>query len=183
MRRGPIAKLRKHAIVEVWPRATPPPYAQLKRRARDADALLTMVTDRVDAALIAVAPKLRVISNLAVGLDNIDIAAATAAGIAVGHTPGVLTEATADLAFALLMAAARRIAEGDREVRAGKWQTWGPAVLLGHDVFGATLGILGWGKIGRAMAHRGRGFDMRVLYASRSSEYGEFSCRARCECR
>ncbi len=167
-----IAKLRKHAIVEVWPRATPPPYAQLKRRARDADALLTMVTDRVDAALIAVAPKLRVISNLAVGLDNIDIAAATAAGIAVGHTPGVLTEATADLAFALLMAAARRIAEGDREVRAGKWRTWGPAVLLGHDVFGATLGILGWGKIGRAMAHRGRGFDMRVLYASRSSEYG-----------
>lgn len=167
-----IAKLRKHAIVEVWPRATPPPYAQLKRRARDADALLTMVTDRVDAALIAVAPKLRVISNLAVGLDNIDIAAATAAGIAVGHTPGVLTEATADLAFALLMAAARRIAEGDREVRAGKWRTWGPAVLLGHDVFGATLGILGWGKIGRAMAHRGRGFDMRVLYPSRSSEYG-----------
>ena len=167
-----IAKLRKHAIVEVWPRATPPPYAQLKRRARDADALLTMVTDRVDAALIAAAPKLRVISNLAVGLDNIDIAAATAAGIAVGHTPGVLTEATADLAFALLMAAARRIAEGDREVRAGKWRTWGPAVLLGHDVFGATLGIIGWGKIGRAMAHRGSGFNMRVLYASRSSEYG-----------
>src|SRR5208337_189868 len=143
-----------------------PPYSELTRRAREVDALLTMVTDRIDGALIAAAPKLRVISNLAVGLDNIDIAAATAAGVAVGHTPGVLTHATADLAFALLMAAARRVSEGDREVRAGKWLTWGPAVLLGHDVWGATLGIIGWGKIGRAMAHRGRGFNMRVLYAS-----------------
>ncbi len=168
-----IAKLRKHAIVEVWPRDTPPPYAQLKGRAREVDALLTMVTDRIDAALIAAAPELRVISNLAVGLDNIDIAAATAAGIAVGHTPGVLTDATADLAFALLMAAARRIAEGDREVRAGKWRTWGPAVLLGRDVFGATLGIIGWGKIGRAMARRGRGFNMRVLYTSRAARENE----------
>jgi len=168
-----IAKLRKHAIVEVWPRETPPPYAQLLRRAREADALLTMVTDRIDAALIASAPKLRVISNLAVGLDNIDVAAATAQGIAVGHTPGVLTDATADLAFALLMAAARRVAEGDREVRAGKWQTWGPAVLLGHDVWGATLGIIGWGQIGRAMARRGIGFNMRVLYTSRSTRNRE----------
>jgi len=175
-----IAKLRNHASVEVWPRATPPPYAQLKRRAREMDALLTMVTDRIDAALIAAAPKLRVISNLAVGLDNIDIAAATAAGVAVGHTPGVLTDATADLAFALLMAAARRVSEGDREVRAGKWLTWGPAVLLGHDVWGATLGIIGWGKIGRAMAHRGRGFNMRVLYASRSTkDVGSVSGAAR----
>ncbi len=91
-----------------------------------------MVTDRIDAALIAAAPRLRVISNLAVGLDNIDVAAATAAGIAIGHTPGVLTDATADLAFALLMATARRVTEGDREVRAGKWQTWGPSVLLGR---------------------------------------------------
>jgi len=166
---GAIARLRRHAIVDVWPRNTPPPYAQLMRRAREADALLTMVTDRADAPLIASAPKLRVISNLAVGLDNIDVAAATAAGIAVGHTPGVLTDATADLAFALLMAAARRIAEGDRTVRAGKWQTWGPAVLLGHDVYGATLGIIGWGQIGRAMARRGLGFNMRVLYVSRAT--------------
>ncbi len=165
-----IAKLRKHAIVEVWPHATPPPYAQLLRRARDIDALLTMVTDRIDADLIASAPKLRVISNLAVGLDNVDVAAATAAGIAVGHTPGVLTDATADLAFALLMATARRVAEGDREVRAGKWQTWGPSVLLGPDVWGATLGVIGWGQIGRAMARRGIGFNMRVLYVSRSTK-------------
>jgi glyoxylate reductase len=164
-----IANLCKHAIVEVWPRATPPPYAQLLRRAREADGLLTMVTDRIDANLIGSAPRLRVISNLAVGLDNIDVAAATAAGIAVGHTPGVLTDATADLAFALLMATARRVAEGDREVRAGRWQTWGPAVLLGHDVWGATLGIIGWGQIGRAMGRRGRGFNMRILYVSRSA--------------
>ena len=165
-----LARLRKHAIVEVWPRATPPPDAQLKRHAREADALLTMVTDRIDAALIASAPKVRVISNLAVGLDNIDIAAATAAGIAVSHTPGVLTEATADLAFALLMAAARSISQGDREVRAGQWLTWGPAVLLGDDVWGATLGIIGWGKIGRAMGRRGLGFDMRVLHSGRSTK-------------
>ncbi len=164
-----LAKLRHHAVVEVWPRTTPPPYPELLRRARPVDALLTMVTDRVDAALIAAAAKLRVISNLAVGLDNIDVAAATSAGIAVGHTPGVLTEASADLAFSLLMAAARRVSEGDREVRAGKWQTWGPSVLLGRDVWGATLGIIGFGQIGRAMGRRGRGFNMRVLYTSRSS--------------
>jgi len=163
-----IAKLARHATVEVWDRETPPPYAVLKRRVREADALLTMVTDKIDAPLIASAPRLRVISNLAVGLDNIDIEAVTRAGIAVGHTPGVLTEATADLAFALLMAAARRVAQGDREVRAGRWRTWGPAVMLGPDVFGATLGIIGWGKIGRAMARRGSGFNMRVVYVTRS---------------
>jgi glyoxylate reductase len=164
-----IAKLRRRAEVEVWTRATPPPYAQLMRRAGEVDALLTMVTDRIDAALIASAPKLRIISNLAVGLDNVDVVAATAAGIAVGHTPGVLTDATADLAFALLMTTARRVAEGDREVRAGKWQTWGPSVLLGRDVWGATLGIIGWGQIGRAMARRGAGFNMRILYVSRTA--------------
>jgi glyoxylate reductase len=163
-----IAKLAAHARVEVWDRETPPPYAELTRRAREADAILTMVTDKIDASLIASAPRLRAISNMAVGLDNIDIAAATRAGIAVGHTPGVLTEATADLAFALLMAAARRVAQGDREVRSGKWSTWGPAVLLGPDVFGATLGIIGWGKIGRAMARRAVGFNLRVVYATRS---------------
>jgi glyoxylate reductase len=168
-----IRKLREYAIVEVWPRATPPPYAHLLQRAEQVEALLTMVTDRIDAALIAAAPRLRVISNLAVGLDNIDIAAATAAGIVVAHTPGVLTDATADLAFALLMAAARRVAEGDREVRAGKWKTWGPQVLLGRDVWGATLGIIGWGKIGRAMARRGLGFKMRLLYATRSTNGDE----------
>ena len=165
---GAIARLAARASVEVWDRETPPPYSELRRRAREADGLLTMVTDKIDAPLIASAPRLRVISNLAVGLDNIDIGAATAAGIAVGHTPGVLTDATADLAFALLMAAARRVAQGDREVRAGKWRTWGPAVMLGPDIFGATLGIIGWGKIGRAMARRAIGFNMRIVYATHS---------------
>jgi len=163
-----LAELRRAARVEVWPNPTPPPYAELRRRLRDADGALTMVTDRIDAALIAASPRLRVVSNLAVGVDNIDLAAATLAGVAIGHTPGVLTEATADLAFALMLAAARRIAEGDRQVRAGKWLAWGPRVLLGSEIFGATLGIIGWGAIGRAMARRAAGFRMRVLYVSRS---------------
>src|SRR5271166_916267 len=131
-----------------------------------------MVTDRIDAPLIAAAPKLRVISNLAVGLDNIDIAAATRAGIAVGHTPGVLTEATADLAFALLMATARRVAEADRYVRAGKWRTWGPMTMLGRDVHSSTLGLIGFGAIGQAMARRATGFGMRVLHLKRRSSRG-----------
>src|SRR5690348_9200146 len=113
-----LRALRRHAQVDLWPEEMPPPYAQLRRHARDADAILSMVTDRIDAGLIAAAPRLRAISNLAVGLDNVDLDAATRAGIPVGHTPGVLTEATADLAFGLLMAAARRIVEGDRAVRA-----------------------------------------------------------------
>jgi glyoxylate reductase len=164
-----IAQLRRAAQVEVWPHPWPPPYAVLRRRLAGADGALTMVTDRIDAALLAASPWLRVVSNLAVGVDNIDLGAATRAGIAVGHTPGVLTEATADLAFALMLAAARRVALGDRQVRAGKWKTWGPRVLLGPEVFGATLGIIGWGAIGRAMARRAAGFQMRILYVTRSS--------------
>ncbi len=131
---------------------------------KNADAVLSMVTDKIDARVIAEAPQLRVISNLAVGVDNIDLEAATRAGIAVGHTPGVLTEATADLAFGLLMATARRIAEADRHVRAGKWRTWGPMTLLGRDVHSSTLGLIGFGAIGQAMARRAAGFGMRVLY-------------------
>lgn len=163
-----LADLRRNARVDLWPHPMPPPYAELRRRIREADGALTMVTDRIDAALLAAAPRLRVVSNLAVGVDNIDLGAATRAGVAVGHTPGVLTEATADLAFALMLAAARRIAEGDRQVRAGKWKTWGPRVLLGPEVFGATIGIVGWGAIGRAVARRAAGFQMRVLYATRA---------------
>jgi glyoxylate reductase len=131
---------------------------------RQADGVLSMVTDRFDAATIRALPQLRAISNLAVGVDNIDLAAATRAGIAVGHTSGILTETTADLAFGLLMAAARRIAEGDRYVRNGRWRTWGPKVMLGLDIHGATLGIIGWGAIGQAMARRAAGFGMRVVY-------------------
>lgn len=159
-----LARLRAAAYVEVWPGEMPPPARQLRAALSRADALLSMVTDQIDARLIASAPRLRVISNLAVGVDNIDLDAAARAGVAVGHTPGVLTEATADLAFGLLMATARRIAEGDRHVRAGKWKTWGPMTLLGRDVHSATLGIIGFGAIGQAMARRARGFGMRVLY-------------------
>jgi glyoxylate reductase len=159
-----IRRLAKIARVDLWDDEMPPPSDELRARARQADAVLSMVTDRFDAATIRALPRLGVISNLAVGVDNIDLAAATRAGVAVGHTPGILTETTADLAFALLMAAARRIAEGDRYVRGGRWRTWGPKVMLGRDVHGATLGIIGWGAIGQAMARRAAGFGMRVLY-------------------
>ena len=128
-----------------------------------------MVTDKIDARVIAGRRGLRVISNLGVGVDNIDLDAATRAGIAVGHTPGVLTEATADLAFGLLMATARRIAEADRHVRAGRWRTWGPMTMLGRDVHSSTLGLIGFGAIGQAMARRATGFGMRVLYLKHPS--------------
>jgi glyoxylate reductase len=118
----------------------------------------------VDEELLDNAPRLRVVSNMAVGYDNIDVAACTARGIPVGNTPGVLTDTTADFAWTLLMAAARRVVEGVDYVRAGRWKTWGPMLLMGPDVHGATLGIVGIGRIGQAMARRARGFDMRVLY-------------------
>jgi len=159
-----LRRLAAIARVDLWDSEMPPPHAQLLVRARPADGVLSMVTDRFDAAAIRALPSLRIISNLAVGVDNIDLAAATRAGVAVGHTPGILTETTADLAFGLLMAAARRIAEGDRYIRDGRWRTWGPKVMLGRDVHGATLGIIGWGAIGQGMARRAAGFGMRVLY-------------------
>ena len=159
-----LRRLAALARVDLWDDEMPPPPVELRARARQADGVLGMVTDRFDAAMIRALPRLRAISNLAVGVDNIDLAAATRAGIAVGHTPGILTETTADLAFALLMAAARRIVEGDRYVRGGRWRTWGPKVLLGRDIHGATLGIVGWGAIGQAMARRAAGFGMRVIY-------------------
>jgi glyoxylate reductase len=157
-------RLAARVRVDLWDDEMPPPPAELQARARLADGVLSMVTDRFDAAMIRALPQLRAISNLAVGVDNIDLAAATRAGIAVGHTPGILTETTADLAFGLLMAAARRIAEGDRYVRGGRWRTWGPKLMLGRDIHGATLGIIGWGAIGQAMARRATGFGMHVLY-------------------
>jgi lactate dehydrogenase-like 2-hydroxyacid dehydrogenase len=131
--------------------------------------VLTLLTDRVDDAFLdAAGPSLRVVSNYAVGFDNVDVPACTRRGVPVGNTPGALTETTADLAWALLMAAARRVAEGDRYVRAGRWRTWGPQLLLGGDVHGATLGIVGFGRIGQAVARRAAGFGMTVLYWGRS---------------
>ena len=164
-----LMRLCAAAQVFVWDEEMPPPASAIRSALADADAVLSMVTDKIDARMIASAPRLRVISNLAVGVDNIDVEAASRAGIAVGHTPGVLTEATADLAFGLLMATARRIAEADRHVRAGKWRTWGPMTMLGHDVHSSTLGLIGFGAIGQAMARRAMGFGMRVLYLKHRS--------------
>src|SRR5579871_6963631 len=153
-----LGRLARQVRVDLWDDEMPPPADELLRRARRADAVLSMVTDRFDAATIAALPTLRAISNLAVGVDNIDLAAATRAAIAVGHTPGVLTEATADLAFGLLLAAARRIVEGDRTVRNGEFAGWGPYFMVGRRAQGATLGLVGLGRIGSAMARRARGF-------------------------
>ncbi len=145
----------------------PMPAAALARAVGRIDALLCQLTDRVDAALLARAPRLRVVANCAVGYDNVDLAAAAAHGVVVTNTPDVLTETSADLAFALILAAARRVCEGDRLVRAGRWRGWSPDLLLGRDVHGATLGIVGLGRIGAAVARRARGFGMRVLYHQR----------------
>jgi lactate dehydrogenase-like 2-hydroxyacid dehydrogenase len=150
---------------DVWGEELPPPRDVLLRRVAGRDGILTLLTDRVDDELLdAAGPGLRVVSNYAVGYDNIDVAACARRGVAVGNTPGVLTETTADLAWALLMAAARRVAEGDRYVRAGRWRTWGPLLLLGPDVHGATIGIVGFGRIGQALARRAKGFGMEILY-------------------
>jgi glyoxylate reductase len=160
-----LKRIEESAEVEVWQEETPPPYDILLEKVSGIDGLLCLLTDRIDPTLMdAAGPTLKVISQMAVGFDNIDVAEATKRGIQVGNTPGVLTETTADFAFALLMAAGRRIPEGERYVRAGRWQTWGPTLLMGHDVFGATLGLLGFGRIGQAVARRASGFGMRVLF-------------------
>lgn len=149
----------------VWPDELPPPRDELLRAVAGCDGVLTLLTDRVDDEFLdAAGPQLKVVSNYAVGFDNVDVEACTRRGIPVGNTPGVLTETTADLAWALMMAAARRLPEGDHYVRAGRWRTWGPLLLLGPDVHGATLGIVGFGRIGQAMARRAAGFGMTVLY-------------------
>lgn len=164
-----LDRLRAEHEVDVWPERTPPPPDALLAHAQQADALLTTVTERVDGDLFDAAPSVRAVANLAVGTDNIDLDAAKARGIPVGNTPDVLTDATADIAFALLLAVARRIVEGEREVREGRWAPWHPTHLLGGDLAGMTLGIVGWGRIGQAMARRGEGFGMRIIHSSRSS--------------
>lgn len=162
---GPaLDELRRHAEVEVWPNRWPPASPDLRRQIRDAQGLLCLLTDRVDAELLAEAPNLLVMSNYAVGVDNIDLAAATARRIPVGNTPGVLTETTADLCMALLLSAARRIPEGVDYARSGKWLTWEPELLLGCDVHSACLGIVGMGRIGQAVCRRAKGFGMSLIY-------------------
>lgn len=166
-RRIPEAGLRlvrEACDVRLWEEELPPPQDVIQREAAHCEGLLCLLTDSIDADVIAAGERLRVISQFAVGVNNIDLEAATARGIPVGHTPGVLTEATADLTFALLMAAARRIPEGVDWVREGRWRTWAPLGLLGAEVWSATLGIVGLGRIGVALARRARGFAMRILY-------------------
>jgi glyoxylate reductase len=165
-----FARLRQQVDLAVWPGPGAVPDAALGDGAARAQGLLCLLTDRVDAALLDRCPCLRVVSSYSVGVDHVDLAAATARGIAVGHTPDVLTETTADLAFALLLAAARRVAEADRFVRGGLWtaqRSWEPELLLGRDLHGATLGVVGLGAIGRAVARRAQGFGMTVVGWSR----------------
>jgi glyoxylate reductase len=164
-----LDRLQAQHEVDEWPGAMPPSPAEMRAGVAEAEGLLSLVTDRVDAAVLDAAPRLRAIANMAVGTDNIDLEAAAARGIPVGNTPDVLTDATADLAFALLLALARRIVPGAAAVRAGDWKTWEPAADLGADLTGATLGIVGWGRIGQAVARRAEGFGIDVLHSSRSS--------------
>jgi glyoxylate reductase len=159
-----LALLREHADVEVWPHDRPPTAQELVDRARGKDALVTLLTEKVDAALLAAAPTVRIVANVAVGFDNFDVPAATKAGVVLTNTPGVLDDTTADLAFALLMATARLIPQGDRLTRTGTWGGWGIMQLLGHDVHHAKLGIIGFGRIGRGVAKRAAGFGMQVSY-------------------
>ncbi len=160
-----LGMVREFCEADIWAEELPPSSEMILERVRGVEGILSLLTDKMDGDVMdAAGEKLRVISNFAVGFDNIDVGAATRRGIPVGNTPGVLTDTTADFAFTLLMAAARRVVEGDNFTRAGKWKTWGPMLLLGQDISGATLGIIGFGRIGKGMAKRAQGFDMRVLY-------------------
>jgi glyoxylate reductase len=163
-----LERLAAEHELDLWTVERPPTRDELLTRVADADALLAQLGERVDVELFEAAPRLVAVANYAVGFDNVDLRAATERGIPVGNTPGVLTDATADLAFALMLSAARRLPEGERAVRRGDWG-WEPDFLLGHDVHAATLGIVGLGRIGRAVAQRAEGFGMEVIQHSRTS--------------
>ena len=163
-----LAPLRTCGEVQVWESDHAIPRETLLQEIIDTVALLGMVTERIDDDLLDHAPQLRIVANMAVGYDNVDVPALTRRGVVLTNTPGVLTETTADLTFALMLGIARRIGEGERRVRAGQWPVWSPFVFLGTDVHHATLGIIGLGRIGIEVAKRARGFDMRVLYHNRS---------------
>ncbi|MPW39792.1 D-glycerate dehydrogenase [Thermococcus sp. 101 C5] len=167
-----IKMIEEFYEIELWEDPKAPPREVLLEKVREVDALVTLVTDKVDEELLENAPRLRIIAQYAVGYDNIDIEGATKRGIYVTNTPGVLTDATADLAFALLLSVARRIVEADAFVRSGEWKKsevgWHPLMFLGYGLKGKTLGIVGFGRIGQAMAKRARGFGMRIIYYSRT---------------
>jgi glyoxylate reductase len=168
-----MERLKKEADLEYVPEETKLTKEDIIERVKDKDGIISMLDDPIDVDVINSAPNLKVISNYAVGFNNIDIKTATSRGIVVTNTPGVLTNATADLAWALLMAVARRIVEGDKYVRAGRFRCWGPKLMLGYEFTGKTLGIIGMGRIGSAVAKRAKGFDMHVVYCNRRSKEEE----------
>lgn len=163
-----IALVEEQHEVVMNTREEPMPRQEIMSQIGDKEGLLCMISDKIDEELLAHAPNLRMVANYGVGFDNIDLAAATKRGIRVSNTPGVLSDATADLSFALLLAVARRVIEGDRMTRSGKFKPWSPMVFLGTEVTGKTLGIVGLGQIGKAVARRARGFDMPILYHKRT---------------
>ncbi|WP_026693112.1 2-hydroxyacid dehydrogenase [Peribacillus kribbensis] len=164
-----LSSIEAECEIRMWNESDiPVPREVLEKEIVNADGLFCLLTESIDRALLEKAEKLKVVSNMAVGYNNIDIEAAKEKGITVTNTPGVLTETTADLTFALMMAAARRIVESSDYLRNGKWQTWSPMQLTGQDIYGATLGIIGMGRIGASLAKRAKGFDMKILYHNRS---------------
>jgi glyoxylate reductase len=164
-----IDLISPHCDAEVWADPLPPPAEVLREKVCTCDGLISLLTDRIDDALFSAAPKLKVVSNFAVGVNNIDLVGAARRGIRVGNTPGVLTEATADIAVTLLLAAARRLGESSTDAKEGRWKSWDPLGWLGQDLVGRTLGIVGMGRIGFATAKRLHyGWGMRVLYSTRS---------------
>lgn len=157
--------IKKHFDAEVWPEYAPPPKKTIMEKAKNVDALVSLLSDKIDAEVFNASPKLKIVSQLAVGFDNIDISEATKRGIYVTNTPEVLTDTTADFAWSLLMAVARRIVEADKYVHTGQWKVgWHPAMLTGRDINRTTIGIVGAGRIGYAMAKRAKGFDMNILF-------------------
>jgi glyoxylate reductase len=160
-----LSLLQAHFQCEIWPHDRPPTREELITACAGKDALVCLLTEKVDADVLRAMPSVKIVANVAVGYDNLDVAAGTAAGVVMTNTPGVLDDTTADLAFALMLATARRLAEADRLTRTGTWGGWGIMQLMGHDVHHATLGIVGFGRIGRGVARRARGFEMNVIYA------------------
>jgi glyoxylate reductase len=169
-----LSLIKDFCDADIWPEELPPSRQALLTHIGGVDGLLCLLTDRIDAGIMdAAGPGLKVISSFSVGIDNVDVAAANERGIPVGNTPGVLTDATADMAFALLLAAGRRIVEGAQGVRDGRWKTWGPNFMLGADLAGATLGVVGFGRIGRAVARRAGGVGVRVIFSDPSQSMPE----------
>jgi glyoxylate reductase len=165
--------LQESCEVEYWAKPGRPPREEVLRRVKDKEGLICLLTEKINEDLLSVAPKLRIAANVAVGFDNIDVAACTKRGVAATNTPGVLDETTADFAWTLMMAVARRLSEGEALARSGNWRNWDLDQLVGTDVWGKTLGLVGFGRIGRAVARRASGFQMKVIYTDAVRAAGE----------